>query len=153
MAGCIWLSLLKRSGSGSFRSFHRFLPAAIWYGRSVYRQNNRFTGDHGHLYVLLAAAVDNVARDIIDGLHVRLPQIEQNQICLLSCRNAVGFRQAHDSGTVGRCHLQDFVSRHCSCISKGKLGKTGYKEHFAEHIKAVIASRAVRADTDRNAEL
>ena len=41
-----------------------------------------FAGNHGQLHILLAAAVHQIFADVVDRLHVRLIQINDNQIRL-----------------------------------------------------------------------
>ena len=106
---------------------------------------------HGHHHILLAAAVDQVAVDLVDGLHIRLIQVDHHEVRQLAGREDVGVRNSHDFCGIAGDHLQNFTGGNRSGAAGPELRHTGRQEHFAEDIQAVVAGRSVCADGDRDA--
>ena len=106
---------------------------------------------HGKLYVLFAAAVNEVFDQIILRLHVRLMEINHDEIGLFAGSETVAVSKLHRVCAACGCHVEYRISRDSCGVHLTDFGKTGGQEHFAEHVEAVVAGRPVGADGEVDA--
>ena len=106
---------------------------------------------HGKLYVLFAAAVNEVFDQIILRLHVRLMEVNHDEIGLFAGSETVAVSKLHGVRAACGCHVENGVGRESCGIHLADFGKAGGQEHFAEHIEAVVTGRPVGADGEVDA--
>ena len=134
------------NGVGSCINFFRVKADAEFV---VFVEN--LTVYHGKLYVLFAAAVNEVFDQIIFRLHVRLVQINHDEIRLFANGETVTVIDLHRVCAACGCHVEYRISRDSCGVHLTDFGKTGGQEHFAEHVEAVVAGRSVGADGEVDA--
>ena len=106
---------------------------------------------HGKLYVLFAAAVNEVFDQIILRLHVRLMEVNHDEIGLFAGSETVAVSKLHRVCAACGCHVEYRISRDSCGVHLTDFGKTGGQEHFAEHVEAVVAGWPVSADGEVDA--
>ena len=99
---------------------------------------------------MLASAVYKIFYDIILRLHIRLLQIDHDQIRFFAGCQTVAIVQPHRMRTTCRGHIQDFIRTDTLCIHFTHLRQCTCQKHFLKHIQAVVARRSVCTDRHRN---
>ena len=94
---------------------------------------------HGKLYVLFAAAVNEVFDQIIFRLHVRLVQINHDEIRLFANGETVTVIDLHRVCAACGCHVEYRISRDSCGVHLTDFGKTGGQEHQQEREQAFLS--------------
>ena len=78
-------------------------------------------------------------------LHVRLHEVDDRKVCLLSGSQHVAVCKSHRKRSAGACHFQYVKRRERRRVILAVLLQCSHKEHFAEHIKTIVACGSVGA--------